>query len=86
MRIFCPKTMLKVVRIIIIYNFFTGNMKFYLTKCFQDKIGRGNPWLSKIFNFPKKSIVLRNFIVFWDENVRIFSQTSQNLTSLYLMN
>ena len=23
--------------------------------CFVDKVGRGNPWLSKNFNFPKKS-------------------------------
>ena len=52
--------------IIIIYNYFTGKLgEFYFTKgsqdqfCLQniqsaDKIGRWNPWLSKIFNFPKK--------------------------------
>ena len=32
--------------IIIIFN--------YLLGCFVEKIGRENPWLSKIFNFAKK--------------------------------
>ena len=39
---------------------------------FLDKIGRGNPWLSKTFNFPKKYVV-HNSIVFGDEHARIFS-------------
>ena len=52
----------------IIYNYFKGKLREF-TKgyqdqfcphpesskgCFVGKIGRGNPWLRNIFNFPKK--------------------------------
>ena len=42
--------------------------------CFVDKIGRGNPWLRNIFNFPKKELytILSSFEmkmrVFFPEN------------------
>ena len=39
-------------------------------ECFKDKIGRGNPWLSKYFNFPKKQ--LYTILSSVEVNARIF--------------
>ena len=38
--------------------------------CFVGKIGRGNPWLSNIFNFPKKE--LYTILSFFEMKMRLF--------------
>ena len=64
---------------LIIYSYFTGKLRdFYPTKGFQDQRGMfclknwtREPVVNKNVWIPEK-VVVHNFIVFWDENERIY--------------